>query len=230
MQQNFHTNTTDNEPKVNRDFSGIELYNHLTVYGSHYKTRHVLKDPEKYVNWTEENFTYVKYNPRKNVNRYGLSLTSLDGGMSGVPDLDSLIEYKRITGIQYYEQHFKTKTPAYYYPDLESLLKPIEDDIMRSHILKLGPGGFFPPHRDYFGLYFDNFRAIIPLKNMNPPSHNFILEDKGLTWDMGKLYFLDTAKMHYVFNASMQDMYMIVLNIELNERTVKFITEHMEYK
>ena len=202
----------------------------LCGYGDFIELNLRIDQPKKVVEWTEENFTYVKYNPRKDVNRYGLSLTSLDGGLSGVPDLDSLIEYERITGIQYYEQHFKTKTPVYYYPALESLLKPIEDDVMRSHILKLGPGGFFPPHRDYFGLYFDNFRAIIPLKNMNPPSHNFILEDKGLTWDIGKLYFLDTAKMHYVFNASMQDMYMIVLNIELNERSVKFITEHMEYK
>ena len=33
---------------------------------------------------------WVQYNPRKNIPRYGLSITSLDGGFSGVPDLDSL--------------------------------------------------------------------------------------------------------------------------------------------
>ena len=30
------------------------------------------------------------YNPRKNINRYGLSVTSLDGGYSGIPDLGKL--------------------------------------------------------------------------------------------------------------------------------------------
>ncbi|MBX3032387.1 MAG: hypothetical protein KF865_00555 [Bdellovibrionaceae bacterium] len=33
------------------------------------------------------------YNPRKNIARQGLSLTSLDGGLGGIPDLDSLMEY-----------------------------------------------------------------------------------------------------------------------------------------
>ena len=36
---------------------------------------------------------WVQYNPRKNIPRYGLSITSLDGGFSGRPDLDSLKEY-----------------------------------------------------------------------------------------------------------------------------------------
>ena len=210
--------------------TGIELYTLLTTYGTVYKTKHKLKSPEKFVEWTEQNFTYVKYNPRKDINRYGLSLTSLDGGLSGVPDLDSLIEYEKETGVQYLEQDFRTKTPVYYYKELEETLRPIENNIFRSHVLKLSPGGFFPPHRDYFGMYFDNYRAIIPLQNMNPPKHNFIVEDKFIQWDLGSLYFLDTAKMHYLFNASLETMYMIVLNVDLNEDTVKFITENMEYK
>ena len=36
---------------------------------------------------------WVQYNPRKNIPREGLSITSLDGGFSGIPDLDSLKEY-----------------------------------------------------------------------------------------------------------------------------------------
>ena len=47
-------------------------------------------DAPSFVAWTEENFEYVQYNPRKPINRYGLSVTSLDGGCSCIPDLDSL--------------------------------------------------------------------------------------------------------------------------------------------
>ena len=36
-----------------------------------------------------EKFVYLKYNPRKDIERYGLSITSLDGSLNGV-DLDSI--------------------------------------------------------------------------------------------------------------------------------------------
>ena len=35
------------------------------------------------------------YNVRKPNNRWGLSITSLDGGLSGIPDLDSVYEYNK---------------------------------------------------------------------------------------------------------------------------------------
>ena len=46
---------------------------------------------------------------------------------------------------------------------------------------------------------------------------------------MGGFYFVDTAKLHYLFNASLETMYMIVLNIDLTKETVRFVTENMEY-
>ena len=77
------------------------LYNYLTVYGSMYETKHTLKNSRKFLSWTEENFEYIKYNPRKDINRYGLSITSLDGGLSGRPDLDSLYEYNKENNTNY---------------------------------------------------------------------------------------------------------------------------------
>ena len=54
-----------------------------------------LDDPEKLISHPG----WVKYNPRKDgYNRYGLSVTSADGGFSGIPDLDSLREYNKING------------------------------------------------------------------------------------------------------------------------------------
>ena len=43
---------------------------------------------------------WKRYNPRKTENnRWGLSVTSFDGGLSGYPDLDSLLNYEQETGI-----------------------------------------------------------------------------------------------------------------------------------
>ncbi len=204
------------------------LYNYLTVYGSMYETKHTLKNSRKFLSWTEENFEYIKYNPRKDINRYGLSITSLDGGLSGRPDLDSLYEYNKENNTNYNERDFTKFTPVYEYEDLKNCIAPIEKDIFRSHILKLNPGGYFPPHRDFYGMDIDSFRIIIPLANMDPPNFTFVIEDKIQQWNMGSLYFVDTAKMHYLFNASFDPTYMIVFNVDLNENTINFITQNMK--
>jgi len=208
----------------------LDLYNYLTVYGSVLETTHKLKNTDKFVAWTEENFTYVKYNPRKPVNRYGLSLTSLDGGTTGLPDLDSLYEYNQENEIKYTERDFKTKTLVYKYPEITQLLKPIQDDLFRSHIIKLEAGGFFPPHRDFRGMSIDSFRIIIPLQNMKPPAFTFIVDGNIQHWNEGSLYFVDTAKMHYLFNADFDPVYMIVLNVNLNKNTVEFITNNLQHR
>jgi hypothetical protein len=41
---------------------------------------------------------WVRYNPKKPNNRWGLSVTSLDGGLSGIPDLTSLKDWEHQTG------------------------------------------------------------------------------------------------------------------------------------
>ena len=68
-------------------------YEHLALLGKQYPLTYQLPNPHQKVAITEEQFEYVKYNPRKDIDRWGLSLTSLDGEMSGIPDLDSLLEY-----------------------------------------------------------------------------------------------------------------------------------------
>jgi hypothetical protein len=206
------------------------LYNYLTVYGTSYETTHKLNNPKKFVQWTEDNFEYVKYNPRKDVNRYGLSITSLDGRVNGVPDLDSLFEYNKENKTAYGEHDFKTYTPVYDYPELAECIDPIKDHIFRSHIIRLDPGGFFPPHRDFRGMNIDSFRLLIPLKNMNPPSLTFIIDNQIQYWNNGSIYFADTAKMHYVFNSSFESSYMIVLNVELSQHTVNFVTNNMKQR
>jgi len=205
----------------------LELYSHLTVYGSVYATNHFLSKSEKFVTWTEENFNYTHYNLRKDIRRYGLSITSLDGGISGVPDLDSLKDYNRENNTALIERDFSTTTPVYEHPDLKKILDPIRPHLFRSHILKLDSGGFFPPHRDFGGLNIDSFRLIIPLQNTNVPEFTFIVDDKIQHWVNGRVYFVDTAKMHYLFNAGFKPTYFIVLNVALNTDTVNYVTTQL---
>ena len=73
-------------------------YQTLITYGSFYSLD-LTMDAPSFVAWTEENFEYVQYNPRKSINRYGLSVTSLDGGVT----LNSITEVQNCewTGSSY---------------------------------------------------------------------------------------------------------------------------------
>jgi hypothetical protein len=205
----------------------LELYNYLSFYGDVVPTRHKMKNPDDFVSWTEKNFTYVRYNPRKNIDRYGLSITSLHGNLDGNPDLDSLLEYNKENKTSYRESDFVTKTPVYYYDELKQILDPIEKYLFRSHVLKINPGGFFPNHRDFYGMKVDSFRILIPLVGCNPPNFIFTIDDKTIHWNHGQMYFVNTAKMHYLFNASFDPTYMLVLNVALNIETIEFVTKNL---
>ena len=212
-----------------------DLYNTLTNYGNTtIQLKNYLPNSKEFIEWTEKNFKYVPYNPRKKVERFGLSITSLDGGVTGVPDLDSLKEYNKEHNTNYTEHSFNIPTPVLLHKGLQEFVSPIKDEIFRSHILKLDPGGFFPPHRDYYATdttttKFASFRIIVPLLNFNPPKANFVVEDKILQWEQGYMYFLNTAKMHYVFNASFDPSYWIVFNLVTNPNTVNFVIRNVKY-
>ena len=207
----------------------IELYSTLTTYGDQILLSPNLHDTDGFVEWTEENFEYVRYNPRKNVDRWGLSITSADGGLSGRPDLDSLKEYNKEHGTNWLEDSFNVPTPVLQNKQLRKLINPIQDKIFRSHILKLNPGGFFPPHRDFYGKDFSSFRIIVPLVNFNAPRVHFILDNKILNWTAGHMHFLNTAKVHTLFNASFDPSYWIVLNVKTVPDTVDFVIKNVEF-
>lgn len=204
-------------------------YNTLTQYGSFIELD-VTTDVDALISWAND-FDWVKYNPRKDVNRWGLSITSLNGDISGVPDLDSLYEYNKENNTNYKETDFKIPTPVLN-KQIHNILKPWDGYYYRTHFLKFGPGGFFPPHRDwnYMTGIADSFRLIMPLRNVNPPQFNFVHEDKILNWEVGRLYFLDTLKMHYLFNSSFTDSYWLVANVVLNAETIMKTLERLNQK
>ena len=167
---------------------------------------------------------WVQYNPRKDILRKGLSITSLDGGMSGIPDLDSIKEYSIKNNIKLEESDFNKRTE--FYPYVESILHPFKKYLGRTHIIKHAPGGQFPPHRDDFRLEIKSCRLFLPIEDCNPPLNYFILDNKILNFVHGQLYFLNTCKEHTVFTTLGHTMFMVV-NITINEESVKTILENI---
>ena len=184
-------------------------------------------DVKKLFDETEE-FVYLKYNPRKNIERYGLSITSLDGSLNGI-DLDSIKEYNKENNTEHDELSFNKFTEVYNVSsEIQKIVEPFKNHIGRSHILHLAEGGYFPPHRD-LPVYVEqqnSLRVLIPLKGCNPPDMYFMYEDKPLHFEHGRAYFLNTNKAHNLF--AFKDSYMIVLNIKTSEEVYQILGDNFQ--
>lgn len=166
-------------------------------------------------------YNWVQYNPRKKINRWACSITSLDGNDNGTPDLDSLSEYNLINNTSYKEKDFKI-------PTIHS--KPFNDflskwEVGRSHYLKLNPGGFFPWHRDSD---MQTFRIIYTIKNCNPGYFIWIHDDKILQLSDNKWYFINTKRKHCLF--SFEESMFAVFNVSNTLNNLKLLYESFVIK
>jgi hypothetical protein len=175
---------------------------------------------------------WTQYNHRKpNNRRQGLSVTSLDGGFSGIPDLDSLREYNLENSTQYNESHFRARTSIVnHIPELNLILDKFPDH-GRCHFLRLDSGGFFPPHRDngISSTLPKTFRLIVPICNFDATQLVWIQDGRILNFIPGRTYFINTTKVHSLF--SFVDMSCcFVMNVEATETSLDSVLKNLSIK
>ena len=191
----------------------FELFNIITAYGDQNKLD-IYQSPYTILNDLKHfNDKWAPYNPRKNINRWGLSVTNLDGRLGPGPDLDSLYEYNKENNTNYSELDFNVPTPVY--DIVKSYCDPVKEWLFRSHILKLEPGGFFPDHVDNIGPTIDSFRLLVPLQVCDPKDFGYFIYDQNkiLFWDYGHLYFVNTCKRHTIFNANNEQDHIVLITV-----------------
>ena len=175
---------------------------------------------------------WTQYNPRKSgINRKGLSVTSLDGGFSGIPDLDSLREYNLENNTNYIEYQFRARTSIVnHIPELNVILDKFPDH-GRCHFLRLDRGGFFPPHRDNgtSSTLPKTFRLIVPICNFDTNQLVWIQDGRILNFVSGRTYFINTTKVHSLF--SFVDMSCcFVMNVEASEQSLDTVLKNLAIK
>ena len=177
-----------------------------------------------------KDFEWKQYNPRKEINRYGLSITSSDGTRNGI-DLDSLYEYNRENNTKFDEDSFKTFTDVYYKSEeVQKLVEPFKPWLWRTHFLNFKRGGYFPPHRDMrTSDEQKSMRLLVPISLCNPADMYFMYEDKSLYFKYGSVYFLNTNKKHSIFSYS-DEAIMLIMNIECSEDSVKQVIKLNKWK
>lgn len=161
-------------------------------------------------------FNFAQYNPNTNINRYGLSVTSLDGELNG-EDLDTL------KFSDYDELSFKQLTEVYYSSsEIKKVVDPFKKFLGRTHFLNIKKGGYFPPHRDELSLSQKSFRVIVPIRHFNPPNNYFMYDRSLLQLQEGYAYFLNTNVEHCDFSFS-DECLILVANIECCEDSIETV-------
>lgn len=195
-------------------------------YGDFYKLGYYLDTNKILKTLKDFESKWSQYNPRKaHIPREGLCVFNYSGKCGPGPALDSLKEYNRIHNTNIGESDCNKPTELLWESkELQHFFEPLVGSVVRTHFLKLKPGGFFPPHRDHTRGVQNSFRIIVPIYNCQPPHSNFILEDKILYMEHGYPYVINTTKLHWLFNAhAEEDQIWLVINAKIDENCMEFI-------
>lgn len=201
----------------------LHLYSQLHLYGDICPLKFFVDCGQLEKDLAKFKDKWVRYQPSKpETNRMGLSITSLDGNMTGFPDLHSLQEYMASGGENVSENDFNVLTEAgKEIPAIQELIQYFAPSIGRSRLVKFGIGGHFPPHRDQsFSFQVpDYFRIFVPLNRCAPQTLFFIIEDKIIPYETGRAYFFNALKVHTVFS-TVPDALTLALSIPLTQDNV----------
>ena len=200
------------------------LYQQPFLYGDFIPLRFIVNLEKFQSELKKFDNNWVIYNRNKgDTGRLGLSVTSLDGEMTGVPDLQSLYEHAQTTGQSFSENQFNKPTAAFrHLTSLHEVLNYFEGGLGRCRVIKFRAGGFFPPHRDQ-SINFqipDYFRIFIPLSGTGENQLYFIYEDRKIFYEPGRAYLFNALKPHSVFSM-VDNACTFAMSLQLNHRNVE---------
>ncbi len=215
--------STDWEKVRSINAERLGLFQQLHVYGDiiPLKMKIDLDQVDRELIPFEKN--WVQYNPEKSSNpRVGLSVTSLDGGMSGVPDLYSIYEWSKQTGRKVSERDFNVPTAAYNgCKSIHPLFEPFMPNVGRCRFVKFQPGGHFPPHRDGSVSFQipDYFRILVPLGRTGADRFHFVHDGRLVEYEPGRPYLFNALKTHSVVSFE-KDAMTLALSVALTQEAV----------
>lgn len=201
----------------------LQLYSQLFLYGDFMPMQFWI-DPKKTAEALKQfDSNWVPYNiARGDTGRMGLSVTSLDGGMTGQPDLQSLYQYSKETGHLVSENDFDTPTPVCEKVEtIKPILSHFTGGLGRSRFVKFRAGGHFPPHRDQSVSFQvpDYFRIFVPLSNTGENQLAFTYDGRLMNYEPGRCYLFNALKVHSVFSFC-DNAITLALSLKLTQKNV----------
>lgn len=111
--------------------------------------------------------------------------------------------------------------PTQLYKDMPCLHKTLDyySPLGRTFFVKLNKGGWFPPHRDGSQIPRETFRLVAFFENSDPHSFKWFTNYKQLEIEKGRLYYVDTRKVHETFCNNDNSIHLII-NVPLTLENV----------
>lgn len=122
---------------------------------------------------------------------------------------------------QYHTEYMKKM------PTIAQFLNKFKGGVGRTHALRFGPGGFFPPHRDGPNKdpFRETFRLFFAIKNCGTKNFAFIVDGKQLQIADNNVYFINTCLQHSAFCYGPDETFCIVSNVQINLANVLTLAE-----
>jgi hypothetical protein len=161
-------------------------------------------------------------NPRK-----GLTLTNMSGrDHRGVPSLAeaAVRERRRVDELEF-------SHPTEVYKQCHSLNWFLNEfsNLGRTFLVKCNQGGHFVPHRDHPGMPREVFRLAVFLENVAPFDYDWLMDDKKLYIEPGRVYYINTRKTHRTISWVDNSIHLIA-NIPFNNENVSKVIAHLLHR
>lgn len=205
------------------------LFNSLANIGDYIKLKMYVNPGQLEKDLAQFEDHWCPYNVKKDVhnNRWGLPITSHTGDVIDNYHLNSFGYMQKYHDIEMKEENFTKPTQVYNsIPEIKSLIDMFSPDIGRVHFLKIGAGGFFPPHVDHVGACPEYIRLILVFGKCKPENFVQLINGNTVYFDPGYLYFANFQREHSVFSFT-DYVYSMILTVKLTQRNHDLILKNM---
>jgi hypothetical protein len=161
-------------------------------------------------------------NPRK-----GLTLTNMPGyTYRSSPSLAEAAtrERRRVSELEFNQ-------PTEVYNKCSSIKDVLTEfgPLGRTFLVKCNQGGHFVPHRDHPGMPREVFRIAAFLENVAPLDYDWLMDDKKVNIEPGRLYYINTRKTHRTISWVDNSIHLIV-NLPFNNENVAKVISHLLHR
>ena len=98
----------------------------------------------------------------------------------------------------------------------------------RTFIVRSDTGGYFVPHRDHPTMPRDVFRLIVFLNNCGPLEYDWLMDDRKLQIEHGRVYYLNTRMTHRTISWVDNSQHLI-LNIPFTTENVSKVIANLQH-
>lgn len=168
---------------------------------------------------------YLPRSDRPN-NRKGLTLTTLPGKTH--LDAPSLAEASYAAGRRLSELEFDHRTEVYHAcRSLDPLFSQFPT-LGRTFLVKSNTGGYFVPHRDEPAMPRDVFRLIVFVNNCGPYDYDWLMDDRKLQIEHGRVYYVNTRRTHRTISWVDNSIHLI-LNVPMTSENVSRVIANLQH-